>query len=112
MIVRVLPVRLREEEIDERGRRLAGLVEEHRNIEQAKKDADANFNSDLKRTDSQISVLSRQVHTGTEDREVECIWEPNYGRGFAELRRADTMAVIETRGLTDEEKQKQLFSGQ
>jgi hypothetical protein len=102
---RILPVKLTAEEIDGLGRKLGDHEHELRELERAKKSANANFKQDIDAKKEQILEVSTQVRTGLIDREIECIWEANYSRGIKELRRTDTMAVIETESLTDEERQ-------
>jgi hypothetical protein len=106
---RNLPVKLTEREMDAYGRTLDDKVSELVALELAKKQAADQFKGDIDRVERTVKILGHKVHTGIEDRDVECFWEPVYDRGVKELRRNDTMQVVETRPLTEEEKQRSLI---
>lgn len=53
-------------------------------------------------------MLARKITTRKEDRQVECDWEFDYPKGKAYLIRLDTGVTIDSRPLTDDERQQRL----
>ena len=56
----------------------------------------------------EMTQLAREARDREAMRDVQCVWEADYGRGVATLIRTDTGEAIETRGLTTEEMQIQI----
>lgn len=107
---RSLTVKLTTEEQLQRGNELAAKIEEMQNIEMSAEEARGNFKAELKRVEGEISRLKRTVLDGKEQRTVRCEWQLNFDHGIAELIRLDTFEVVQSRPLTDEERQGGLFT--
>ena len=109
MPTRKLPVQLNDEEIADRGRAVAKAVEERAALQEAKKEADADINGKIKEQGGIIRTLSRVIATGTEEREIEVeVKKDNESRTVSVIRE-DTGEVVETRPMTAEELQQNLF---
>jgi len=80
----------------------AGLLEE-------KKAVSAGFNQQIKEIDEIIEQKSLAVHNGSEIRDVMCHYAIDRDSGKAELIREDTGEIVETRALTAQELQEDLF---
>ncbi len=53
----------------------------------------------------QVDELAGKVVSGTELREVDCEWQKNFKDAMVDLVRLDTMEVVDSRPMNDEEKQ-------
>jgi hypothetical protein len=55
-----------------------------------------------------ISALSNAIRSGQELRPVDCEEVPDYGRGMWDLMRLDTGEFVESRGMSDAERQRDI----
>ena len=90
----------------EKGRNLADVYQEldttNGDLERIKKD----FKSRIEAHEARIATLAEQVRSGYELRETVCFWEYNQPtEGKKQLRRSDTMEIIETSDMTEADKQ-------
>ena len=104
-----LPVMLTEDEMRERGEALAESVETTAALTEEKKANDAEINGKIKTSKEITRKLSRIIASKTEDREVECEITKDFERGVVTLHRCDTGEVVETRPMTPDERQEQMF---
>ena len=105
---RLLAVALTPDEVRERLEKSAVLVGEIEEREEAQK-ADAKAAKDkIAGMAVELTQLAREARDREAMRDVQCVWEADYGRGVATLIRTDTGEAIETRGLTTEEMQIQI----
>lgn len=90
----------------ERGRQLA---DEYQSLDSTNNDLDRikkDFKARIEAHESRICNLAEQVRSGYELRETVCYWEFNQPvDGKKQLRRSDTMEVIETADMTEADKQ-------
>lgn len=105
IVTRSLSVELTAKERHERSLELAEKFSERDRIESAKKESAAEFKAEAEACDSRLRTLSGIVRSGSEYREVECIWQVNETEKTMELVRRDTKVVIESRPLTFQERQ-------
>jgi hypothetical protein len=100
-----LPVRLTDEELQERGERLAYAHQREDAIRVEKKSADDAWNDQLKAIEGDQRELARVISAGEEERSVEC--ELLYMRDEKKVayRRADTAAIAKVRDMTYDEQQ-------
>lgn len=100
-----LPCDLTEEEVRVKSDQLAAACAERDALVEEKKEITSDFGGRIKHRDAQISLLAKAVSTKTEPRKVECIWRSNFTSGQMELRRTDTMKVVDMRPMKDSDKQ-------
>jgi hypothetical protein len=106
-----LPVLLTEDELRERGDALAESVEKTAALAEEKKAQDAEINGKIKLSKEITRKLSRIIASKTEDREVECEITKDFERGTVTVHRCDTGEVVETRAMSPEERQEEMFKG-
>lgn len=109
MITRKLPVRLTDEELLERGGQLADAELSYRMIDEDRKRTVAGFKEQLDATELLMKTLSNVIRGKEELRDVECVWLPNNRNLTVSLVRIDNNDTIETRPMTDEERQGMLI---
>jgi hypothetical protein len=109
MEYRTLAVALTDDELKQKGDILVCRIQERDDVEQARKAAADGFKEHLKEIGGDISSLARQVRTRQEERVVTCMWERDDSRYAMILVRQDTGELVETRPMTDEERQRELF---
>lgn len=103
---RNLPCRLTREELLEKGKTQAELLKRKGELENEKKRCADDFKARLSEVDSQMTVLSNEISTGVQYRNVPItivIGEPD--ADHKTISRDDTCEVIETSNLTPEERQ-------
>jgi hypothetical protein len=103
-----LLVQLTQQEVFERGKRLAEL---HQSLDEHVAH-EADVKEELKRAKARIEREMREcaeaVRTGHELRTVAVIEEPDYRTGIVTERRGDTHEVVRRRPIRDEERQLRL----
>lgn len=103
-----LPVKLTEDEIREKGKKLAQLMHDKTEVEVEAKNTAAGFKLRIKDIESAGSTLAHEIKSGKEMRQVEVHEQFDYRRGVVEVLRADTMEPIFSRALKPEERQERL----
>lgn len=99
-VLRDLPVKLTEAELLEKGDRIADIEFEIDGlVEQRKK-----LNRKIKDLNVERHNLSRDVDTGTEERQVACRWQEDYDQNCKHLVRQDTGETIDTVALTADDR--------
>ena len=98
---RELPVKLTQDEIDERGRALAKSVAEVARLQRAAKLEASSWKELIKTEEERITKLTRATNSGVEDREVECAIQIT--GNVAEIVRLDTLEVVDVRAATKQE---------
>ncbi len=109
MRTRTLPVRLTEIELTERRDQLAELVRDRNDAKQKAKDQATANKKIVDNLEAEKSRVAREIREKQHYMEVEIFEETYLERGIAELVRADTGEVIETRSITPAERQAKLF---
>lgn len=110
METRILPCRLTDTELLERGAQVADLVRELEAAEDAKKEAASEAKAKIDSLDGRIGSLARELRERMSYRSVEVKREKDFGRNCEEVVRLDTGEVIETRALDPGERQVELLS--
>lgn len=105
---RTLPVPLMEWEKVEFGKKLADLRLNQEETTVRKAAASEQFKNELVAIDLGVKNTAQIIRQGFENRPVECLWVFEYAGGFKNLTRLDTLEIIETLGLTQEERQREL----
>ncbi|MBW3637025.1 MAG: hypothetical protein KY445_11290 [Armatimonadetes bacterium] len=105
---RRLYVPLTNDELLDRGQKLARAKVDLDNIESEKKSAADGFKLKIEDKKGEITDLARAINTKQELRPVEVEDRKNYGTAQMETYRLDTQKVIDTRPLTPNEMQTQL----
>lgn len=107
--IRSLPVELTDDEVRDRAKRLSQKLEERNDIEAELKDYSATQKERMKELDKDTRRLARVVHSGHENREVECFWAPDHERQVMVLWRLDLGTAVDSRPMTMSERQRNLF---
>lgn len=108
MTIRTLSVELTTEEIAAYSNELATITSMEAEVEAEKKEKMSDFTAKLNKCAADRRMLARKITTRKEDRQVECDWEFDYPKGKAYLIRLDTGVTIDSRPLTDDERQQRL----
>lgn len=109
MNTRLLPVQLREEEIKVKGEELAKATNNHRDLEREKKSSAALYTKQMKESTENLLALAQIVATGTEERHVPVTKEFDPKRNLCKIFRDDTHDLVESRSMTAEEYQQEMF---
>ncbi len=104
----VLPVRLTEAEIAERGRRAAVAMERVEQLEAAKAAAMSDWKWKIDGAEKERDELLRTIARGTEERAVECIETFEWRTGTVTVVRVDTGAKVRERAMSAAERQPSL----
>jgi ABC-type molybdenum transport system ATPase subunit/photorepair protein PhrA len=108
-ISKSLLCKLTDEERKDFGIKLATTLEEVQRVEEEKKRKADHYKDRIGGLQATADELRRKVSTGQEWRDVECVVildEP--AKGIKSISRTDTGEVIETKPMTDADKQLQL----
>lgn len=111
-VVREVRVTLTDEQHRAKGQALASAYRQRGKVKHEASEAAKAFKERIKNIEERIAELVRDVEEGTEDRAVDCYYDPQWSQGVVYTRRCDNGEAIEERTLTVEERQKQLFSEQ
>ena len=110
--LRDLSVTLNPSQKNSLGRRLADVHDTIQQLDLAKKAAMAEFTSRLKQLAADGAALVTEIITGQAERPVECEICFDHEKATVTVTRTDTGEQIETRPMTDEEKQLKIpFNG-
>jgi len=108
MKTQMLPVKLTDDELLQKGEELADAHEELVEANGELKKNQDYLKNRIKGIQADISDLIRALKNKTEDREVDCEERPDYESGNMQTVRLDTGEVVYTRPLIDSEKQMQI----
>jgi hypothetical protein len=104
-ITKELPCKLTEEETLIISKELAKLQEDGVGLAERKKDVVADFNSRLETVKAESLRISRMINNGYEYRPTDCVWKFDWTNGQKDLVRKDTSEVVQTKRVTEEERQ-------
>ncbi len=85
-----LPVKLTETEKLDYAKKLAGSVQALDALEDEKKTATDYFKGKISAVEGDLHRLSRAIVSGEEEREVSCVWVPDWDANIKALVREDT----------------------
>jgi hypothetical protein len=112
-----LPVELSAPEVLARAKHLSALVAEQREARErldahtkAAKSAKEGLEGEIEGLASRIAELATVVRNSREDREVEVYDSPDFVAGTMLTKRNDTGELVGSRGLTEAERQRNLFT--
>jgi len=108
MNTRQLPCALTEDQIRERGIKLAGFEKELETIKLEKKAANASFKEKEEAINEEKAKLVQEINSRTEWRDVVVTEEKNYEKKEAYTIRTDTGEIVQTRALHPNEMQRPL----
>lgn len=106
---RNLTVVLTAEEAAQRSYQMAHAIEEIDAIEYESKLKATKAKNKIKDLRKEVVKLGRAVLTGTEPRMIECSWNRDEDRQVMELYRQDTGVMVDSRAMTEPERQRKLF---
>lgn len=104
-VIRNLKCKFSEEHQNKFGHDLAKEESSMRDLEERKKDANKTFAEEAREISKKISILTDNLNFGYEMKDVACKETINFVSGTMTCVREDTMQTVETRPLTEEEKQ-------
>lgn len=84
---------------------LARLTQEQAELEDRKKEVTAGYKARIDACISSTRVVARKVATGKEMRDVDVRWELDFDSNAKYLFRLDTYQVVDTKPLTEDERQ-------
>ncbi len=105
---RTLPVKLTVPELIERGYMLADQQVKAREIEAEKKTVADEYKASLETAGKEINRLTRIVHQKAEERPVKCRENRDYKRSVIEVVRLDTFEIVDSRVMTEAERQREI----
>ena len=105
---RSLPVKLREDELRERGDALASVIQDVNAEESRQVDVKAQLKARLSELEAKKTQLAIVISRREEFRDVLTETWHDYGRGVVYVLRTDTKEEIGSRGMTNEERQPRL----
>lgn len=108
----VCAVKLTEDELLDRGRRLAECHSRIDDADAALNEAKADHKAAVTPIMTEIDTLAATIRRGTEDRSVTCDLVINEPMTRVETVRRDTGEIVRVRPLTEEERQRELFRRQ
>jgi len=108
MKIERLPCKLTNDELRVKGEELARLISNMSEVELAKKAKTAEFNGRIGDLQEKQDALSHEINQKAEVREVKCEEEFNWETNVVETIRTDTGAVIHTRIIRPEERQRKM----
>jgi hypothetical protein len=109
ILTKQLHVRLTEEEVKAKGEELARTVAEKSKLDHEKKKIVGDYNGQIKTLENKIFTLATVVETGKELRDVPVKKELDAKRNICRIIRTDTFELVETRPMTPEERQTELW---
>lgn len=109
MNVRMLPCSLNEEELLARTSVLVAKIHEHGVEEEDQREAKASMKKKLDDLDREITCIARVVREKKELRPVEVSEVKNYPRRIVEFIRVDTGEAVDSRPMTEPERNVELF---
>lgn len=99
---------LREDELKNYSMELARKQQDLAQADMDKKASAAAHKEKMERLASEINTVSRNVVNGYEFRSVECRWEYDWKEGVKRLYRLDTGELVDTKGISEYERQQHL----
>ena len=111
VLLKTLPVKLNRDELILKAKELSALYVKIQEAEEAKKSAASAHADEIKKMNSELNQLVRIVNTGHEYRQVECSERKNFSIAIIETYRDDLGTMVETRPMTESERQAELFPG-
>lgn len=110
-VVRALPVKLTDEQIQKCGEKLAEMEIDLQSTRELAAAAATKYRERKKALAESIATVSQQINDGQEQRPATCELRPDYKRNTMEVVRTDSNEVVETRALTLDERQDELDLG-
>jgi hypothetical protein len=108
-ITRIVSVDLTEDEFKLRASEIAKAHNDLNSKELERKKTADRFKGEIKDLEFTIQRLAHAIETRTEQRPVECFEELDVERRQVHLIRKDTGKIVESRSMTYDEMQQQLF---
>lgn len=108
VVTRNLPCRLTEDELRQRGDALAEVVQELHAEEQRQADVKAQMKARVTELEAKQTRFAITISRKEEYRDIECDVFGDPERGVVELVRRDSGEVVETRPMTEDERQRAL----
>ena len=106
----MLPCVLTDDESNTKGKSLAMMHTKLEVLEQQKKSFNDEIKSKVASVEAEIAILSQQIGSGIEHRDVPCHWRFDSPQpGDKTLIREDTGEIVRVEEMTDDDKQAEMF---
>lgn len=109
IIKKSLPVELTPDEVVSFAKKLAETSKDLTGANDRKKEVTADLNAKIKSIEAHVNLLVRIVSDEEEYRDIDCKWIANPDDKTKSLCRTDTMEVLETGDITNDDRQSGLF---
>jgi hypothetical protein len=104
-----LPCKLTEDEMKQRGKDLATAHTSLKVLEQRKKEFNDQNKSQVAGVEARIEILSQEINTGIEHRDVPCFWRfDDPVEGQKSLIREDTFELIRIEEMNTDDMQSEM----
>jgi hypothetical protein len=104
----MLPCKLTDTEIKEKAQELSKTIEEKGELENELKAIKSQYKSSIDGQDSMINKLSNLIRSGVEPRTVEVMTVKDFTSSTITVIRSDTQEELESRDMTDEDRQRHM----
>lgn len=104
-----LPFDLTDDELRDRGAEQARKLQERAAVDEERKDKAKSYKDRIDEIDAKIATLADAIVTGRELRPVVCEWVADNARAVMNLVRTDFGTVVQSRPMTEAEKQRAMF---
>jgi predicted RNA-binding protein len=104
-----LPFDLTDDEVRERGLEQARLLQQRTDLDVERKEKAKAYKDEIEALDEKVGELSQVITSGRELRPVVCEWVANHPRAVMDLVRTDYGTVVQSRPMTEHEKQRAMF---
>lgn len=111
MLTRKLPVKLTNDEVRMKGKRMAVLQGEIQQLGEEKKEIVSDFTSKINGRTTEILKLTREINEGAEYRQVEIVERKDWIEREVQVIRQDTGEVVDARPMTPAELQRPIPFG-
>ena len=108
-LTRNLKWTLTQDEVRTYGVELARANASKDEAEERKKEVDAQLKAEIESHSTRSLNLARKINNGYEYRDVKCLVEYDYDKNMVQIVRTDTQEIVETRAMTEDERQTSLL---
>lgn len=106
-----LPHNMAPDEIEDRAREMALLHQEEARLDAERRVKAAEYRKKLAELDLQMTQLAIVLESGIELRDVDVLVERDRQEKILRIRRADTGEIVESRAMSEEDLQEEMFTG-
>lgn len=105
LTVEILPCKLTQEDVLSKSRKLADLLEDNNQLERDLGAFKKQIKASMDKNSSEVAILTNQIQTNTEYRDVFVREEIAWDKGIVNMYRDDTGEKVRVRSITEQERQ-------